>query len=105
MAHSRIKLKATGAHQKATETRRLYRQPQRRVFANQMAAPYPMSPTGVASTARRQSSLSRWIIGPDRRSHQVEITHKLDFLTPPNAGSKLLKDTALKTPSTFTAGA
>jgi len=60
----------------------------RRIRQTDGAAPYPMSPLALSSTARKAKSLSRWVSAQIGESHQVEITHKLDFLTPTKRGSK-----------------
>jgi len=50
------------------------------------AAPYPMVAAGVLEHGKKGKVVYPLDYRPDRRSHQVEINHKLDFFTPTKRG-------------------
>jgi hypothetical protein len=72
------------------------------VFANQMGRALSDVAAGVVEHGKKGKVVITLDISQIGESHQVEILHKLDFLTPTKRGSKR-EDTALKTPMHVTA--
>ncbi len=67
------------------------------VFANQMGRALSDVAAAVVDHGKKGKLVVTLDISQIGETHQVEITHKLDFLTPTKRGSKR-EDTALKTP-------
>ncbi|MBL4835766.1 MAG: hypothetical protein JKY26_17585 [Pseudomonas sp.] len=72
------------------------------VFANQMGRALSDVAAAVVDHGKKGKLVITLDISQIGETHQVEILHKLDFLTPTKRGSKR-EDTALKTPMYVTA--
>tara|TARA_Y100000748_G_scaffold249194_1_gene214079 strand:+ start:631 stop:975 length:345 start_codon:yes stop_codon:yes gene_type:complete len=72
------------------------------VFANQLGRALSDVAAGVIDHSKKGKVIVTFDLSQIGETHQVEVTHKLDFETPTKRGKKR-EDTTLKTPMFVTA--